>query len=567
MERGPFWRAGLLPESPWEAHPVTIIANLGEPIGESRMKRYRTDSRRRRGDAASRGTIFLNFVGEFGDLRRRVRVRGSPAKPFWGIEKSMAKVTAKKRTRSKGDADGWRRQQEKLIKDGVKYCFSSYVDIHGIPKGKTVPVDHFERMMRGSELFTGAALDGLGQTPDDDELAIHPDADAVTQLPWRPDIAWAPGNLKYHDEPWQMCSRSVLCQQIERAAKMGFRFNLGIECELYVVDNKDGVIKPHNPNDTMPKAAYDFLLTLESMGFLDEVVGYMNELGWEVYSFDHEDANGQYEFDFAYADALITADRFVLWRLLTKEIARRYGWEATFMPKPYVDRTGSGAHFNMSLESLKTGKNISGDSRDPRGCGLSKTSYQFLAGIKRHAKAIIATTCPTVNSYKRLIKTGSMTGFTWAPVFISYGGNNRTHMLRVPMVRPEIEGDAKPGKGVYLSSARWECRAVDPAMNPYLAAAMMLGAGLNGIEEGLDPGDPFDINMYELSDRELKKLKVQELPRTLLEAVEAFDQDPLAEQVMGPELKKTYVDLKNQEWWDYHNHVSDWEIDTYLTKF
>ena len=454
-----------------------------------------------------------------------------------------------------------------LIDGGVKYCFSAYVDVHGIPKGKMIPIDHFDRMMRGSELFTGAALDGLGQGPMDDELAVHPDPKAIQQLPWRPEVAWAPGNLKYHDQPWPMCSRNVLCQQVERAAKMGLQFNLGIECEIYLVQVDGGTVVPHNPQDTIEKAAYDFLLTLENLDWLDEVVGYMNEMGWHVHSFDHEDSNGQYEFDFAYADVLTMCDRFVLWRLLTKEIARRYGWEATFMPKPYVDRTGSGSHFNMSLSSSKTGKNISGDKRDTRGCGLSKISYQFLGGIKRHAKAIVATTCPTVNSYKRLIKTGSMTGFTWAPIFISYGGNNRTHMLRVPMVRPEIEGAARPDKGIYLSSARWECRAVDPAMNPYLAAAMMLGAGLNGIEEGLDPGDPFNIDMYELSDKKLKKLKVQQLPRTLLESVESFDKDPLSEQVMGVELKNAYVDLKSKEWWDYHNHVSQWEIDNYLTKF
>jgi glutamine synthetase len=479
----------------------------------------------------------------------------------------MARNGADKSSGGTSSSANWARIHEELVKKGVKYCFSSYVDAHGIPKGKTVPVHHFERMMRGSELFTGAALDGLGQGPHDDELAIHPDASAVTQLPWRPEVAWAPGNLKYHDEPWPMCSRNVLCRQVERAAGMGLQFNLGIECEVYVVDNSDGAIKPHNPNDWIPKAAYDMLLTLESYEWLDEVVGYMNDLGWDVHSFDHEDANGQYEFDFAYADVLTMADRFVLWRLLTKEIARRHGWEATFMPKPYIDRTGSGAHFNMSLSSLKTGQNVSGDKTDPRGCGLSKLAYQFLAGVKRHAKAIVATTCPTVNSYKRLIKTGSMTGYTWAPIFISYGGNNRTHMLRVPMVRPEIEGDAKPGEGIYLSSARWECRAVDPAMNPYLAAAMMLGAGLNGIEEDLDPGDPININMYELSDQELAKMGVEQLPRTLLEAVEALDADPLSEQVMGPDLKQAYVELKGGEWWEYHNHVSDWEIGHYLSKY
>lgn len=480
---------------------------------------------------------------------------------------------AKKKSGKKAPSDAntvsnYRGIKKTLIEKGVKYCFASYVDVHGVPKGKTVPVDHFERMMRGSELFTGAALDGLGQGPHDDELAVHPDATAVTQLPWQPEVAWTPGNLKYHDEPWPMCSRTVLSRQIERAAKMGLQFNLGIECEVYIVRRNDDGIEPNDPRDNLAKAAYDFAGTLLNYDFLDECVSTMNGLGWEVHSFDHEDANGQFEFDFAYSDVLTMADRFVFWRLLMKELARKYGWEAAFMPKPFADRTGSGAHFNMSLSDIRTGKNISGDSKDKRNCGLSKLAYQFLGGMKKHAAAIVATTCPTVNSYKRLIKTGSMTGFTWAPIFVSYGGNNRTHMLRVPMVRPEIEGPASARHdGVYLSSARWECRAVDPTMNPYLAAAMTLAAGLDGIENDIDPGDPIDDNMYLLSDRELKRRGVNLLPRTLLESIEAFSADPLSKAVMGEDLFEAYVDLKTQEWWDYHNSISQWEIDNYLTKF
>jgi glutamine synthetase len=221
----------------------------------------------------------------------------------------------------------------------------------------------------------------------------------------------------------------------------------------------------------------------------------------------------------------------------------------------------------MSLYDLKTGKNVFGNAADRRGCGLSKTAYQFLAGVLNHAPALVATTCPTVNSYKRLIKSGSMTGYTWAPIFISYGGNNRTHMMRVPKLRPHIEGDPTGHSGVYLSSARIECRAVDPAMNPYLAAAMVLGAGIDGMERNLDPGDPNDVNMYELSEKELAARGVKNLPRTLLEAIEAFARDPLAEEVCGAELFESYVALKQREWWNYHNAVSDWEIDAYLTKF
>lgn len=457
--------------------------------------------------------------------------------------------------------------RQSLSDAGVRYCFPSYVDVHGVHKGKAVPIDHFDRMMRGSELYTGAALDGLGQGPNDDELAAHPDPAAVVQLPWRPEVAWVPSNLKYHDEPWPMCSRNVLQRQIDRAAALGLQFNLGIECEVFIVRQSGSTIMPNNDVDTIPKAAYDVQLTLENYDFLDECVSAMNKLGWDVHSFDHEDANGQFEFDFAFADAMTMADRFVLWRMMMKEIARKYGWEATFMPKPYADRTGSGAHFNMSLADINSGQNISGDSNDTRGLGLSKRAYQFLGGVLKHAAAIAAVTCPTVNSYKRLIKTGSMTGYTWAPVFISYGGNNRTHMMRVPVLRPQIEDNEGEQHGVYLSAARWECRAVDTAVNPYLGAAMMLAAGLDGIENDIDPGDPINLNMSELSQTQLDELGVKTLPPTLLHAIEAFSADPLSRDVMGEDLFQSYVKLKTAEWWDYHNTISPWEIEQYLTKF
>ncbi|HKR78634.1 MAG TPA: hypothetical protein VJR69_02925 [Nitrospira sp.] len=470
-----------------------------------------------------------------------------------------------------------RETMQSLIDKGVEYCMPLYVDVHGIAKTKTVPVNHFDRMMRGSELFTGAALDGLGQGPHDDELAVVPDPDAVMQLPWRPQVAVVPGQLTYHEQPYPMCSRSILAKQVTRAAKLGLKFNLGVECETYIVrldPSAQNGIAPNDPRDTIPKAAYDASLTLLNLEFLNEIVSSMNKLGWKVHSFDHEDANGQFEFDFAYSDVLTMADRFVVWRMMMKELARKYGWEATMMPKPYADRTGSGAHFNMSLADIKTGENVSGDAADRRGCGLSKIAYQFLGGLKKHAAALVAVSCPTVNSYKRLIKTGSMTGFTWAPIFISYGGNNRTHMFRVPMLRPHVEGDKNGREGsenghghVNLSSARWECRAVDPSMNPYLAAAMFLGAGLDGIEQDADPGDPQMVNMYELSDRELEQRGIRQLPRTLLEAVTAFEEDDLGRRLMGDELYRSYIDLKKSEWWSYHNAVSQWEIDQYLTKF
>lgn len=444
----------------------------------------------------------------------------------------------------------YEQRREELRTRGIRYCLAAYTDVHGVAKAKCVPIDHFDRMMRGSELFTGAALDGLGQEPSDDELSVRPDLNRVVELPWMPGVAWAPGYLYYHGKPWPMCSRTVLQRAIDRAAALGLGFQLGIETEFYLVVLDNGAVVPANPRDIREKAAYDIVDLLENMPFMNEVVGYMNQLGWDVHSFDHEDSNSQFEFDFSYTDVMAMADRQTLWRMMMKMVARRHGFEVTLMPKPYSNRTGTGAHFNMSMIDLGSGHNAFEDHSDPRGCGVSKLAYQFIAGLLRHAPAITAVAAPTVNSYKRLIKSGSMTGFTWAPIFRSYGANNRTHMLRIP-----------------LTSARVESRAVDGTANPYLAAAAYLQAGLEGIEQELDPGDPIDRNMYLLSESELSQLGVRTLPRTLLEAIDAFAADPLMETVFGPELRDAYIELKTREWWDYHNEVSPWEINRYLTFF
>jgi glutamine synthetase len=444
----------------------------------------------------------------------------------------------------------YEQRREELRSSGVRYCLAGYTDMHGVGKAKCVPIDHFDRMMRGSELFTGAALDGLGQEPSDDELSVRPDLDRIVELPWMPEVAWAPGYLYYHGDPWPMCSRTVLQRAVDRAAALGLGFQLGIETEFYLVNRDNGSVIPANPRDVLEKAAYDIVDLLDNMPFLGEVITYMNRLGWDVHSFDHEDSNSQFEFDFSYTDAMSMADRQTLWRMMMKMVARRHGFDVTLMPKPYSNRTGTGAHFNMSMIDLSSGRNVFEDPSDPRGCGVSTMAYQFIAGLLRHAPAITAVAAPTVNSYKRLIKSGSMTGFTWAPIFRSYGANNRTHMLRIPLTSPRVES-----------------RAVDGTANAYLAAAAYLQAGMEGIESELDPGDPLDHNMYLLSDSDLAGLGVETLPRTLLEAIEAFAADPLMETTFGPDLRKSYIELKTQEWWDFHNEVSPWEIERYLTFF
>jgi glutamine synthetase len=438
-----------------------------------------------------------------------------------------------------------------LEAQGIKYALASFVDIHGMCKAKAVPLSHFGQMMQGSELFTGAALDGVPQDVSDEEVAAMPDPATATVLPWKPEVVWFASDLYLKGKPFDACCRGILKKVLAEAADMGFGFNLGIETEFFMLkETADGQPVPISDRDVLAKPCYDIQGLLDNYTWVTEIVEAMNQMGWDVYSFDHEDGNGQFETDFAYCDALKMADRLVFFRLMVKEIARKHGFFATFMPKPFANRTGSGAHYNMSLSDLETGKNLFEEADDPRGCGLSKLGYQFIAGILRHAPAICATIAPTVNSYKRLIARGSMSGFTWAPVYICYGNNNRTNMLRIP-----------------LAGGRVECRAADIASNPYLGAAMLLAAGLEGIREGLDPGEPHTENMYKHSLVDLKKMGINCLPRNLEGAIESFAADPLSEKVMGSLMYQTYIDFKTQEWEEYHSHVSDWEIQRYLKFF
>lgn len=443
--------------------------------------------------------------------------------------------------------------QTRLAEQGVKYCMGTYVDIHGIPKGKVVPLSHLEHMAHGSELYTGYALDGLGQKPNDDEIASVPDLDHIIQLPWQPEVAWMPADNTFKGEPYPLNTRVALKKVLEQAAQMGFGMNLGIEAELFVLkQNEDGSLSVPNPDDKLTKPCYDTRSFLDQFQWLDKMATSINDLGWDLYSFDHEDANGQYEFDFMYADAVTTCDRFTFLRLMAKEYAKQEGLLATFMPKPFANKTGNGAHFNMSLYDLETGTNVfkCDPSEDPNGLGITPIGYQFIAGIIKHGRALCAAFAPTVNSYKRLVRQGDMPYFTWAPVFNSFGSNNRTNSIRVPM-----------------GGGRCESRNADGAVNPYLAATLALAAGLEGIREGLDPGKPQEDNLYELSEAERRDRGIEFLPRTLAEAVEAFASDPFVEQTLGSELRDEFIKYKTQEWNDYHRTVSEWEIERYSHLF
>lgn len=436
-----------------------------------------------------------------------------------------------------------------LRRKGVRYAIAGYTDIHGNLKGKMVPIDHFANMASGSELFTGAALDGLPQDVNDEELSAHPDLERGLVLPWRRDVALFLSDLYTGGKPFDAASRNILGRQIDAAADMGFTFNLGVETEFFVFAGD--VKEPRNVSDRdiLEKSCYAIPSLLDNMQWLSTLVDHMNELGWDVYSFDHEDAQGQFEIDFNYSDGMTMADRVVIFRAMAGEVARQHGLFASFMPKPFADRTGSGAHFNMSLAGID-GSNLFESEDDPRNANLSELGYHFAAGIVNHAAAISAVIAPTVNSYKRLVRKGSMSGSTWAPIFASCGNNNRTNMLRIP-----------------LGGGRVECRAVDASCNPHLAGAVLLAAGLEGIRNRSEINSFHTENLYDVAPADYASKGLALLPRTLEDAVDAFEADPFTKEVFGAAGWQAFIDYKRAEWEDYCTAVTDWERERYLSFF
>lgn len=443
--------------------------------------------------------------------------------------------------------------RDSLKAKGVKYCIGAYVDIHGVPKGKVVPIDHFHHFAHGSELYTGYALDGLGQGPNDDEIASLPDVDRIIQLPWQKEVAWMPADNTFKGRPYEVNTRVALKKVLGQAAEMGFGMNLGIECEVFVLKlTPDGRLEIPNSDETLVKSCYDVKRFMDRFTWLDKVATCINDLGWDLYSLDHEDASSQFEFDFKYSDALTMCDRYIFFRLMAKHYAAEEGLIATFMPKPFADKTGNGAHFNMSLYDLANGSNLfeCPHGEDPRGLGISEMAYHFIGGVLKHGRALCAAFAPTVNSYKRLVRRGLMSYYSWAPVFNSYGRNNRTNSVRVPM-----------------AGGRVESRNADAACNPYLAATLVLAAGLEGIRERIDPGTSNEDNLYALSEAELQARGISALPRTLDEAVQAFADDPFIETTLGRELRNEFITYKSEEWRQYHQRVSQWEVDQYARLF
>ena len=436
---------------------------------------------------------------------------------------------------------------------GIEFIFAQFVDLYGRPSAKLIPAAHLDALVEDGAGFAGFAAGEIGQLPSDPDIAAMPDLDSFTLVPWQPNLARFACDVTVEGNPWPYCPRTILRNVLARASAQGYEFKIGIELEYFLVQlNADGTIEIADKLDTLEKPCYDMAGLTRQYDFLTTVSRYCNELGWGNYANDHEDANGQFEQNFEYADALTTCDRAIFFRYMVHTLAEQNGRIATFMPKPFTSLTGNGCHFHMSL--WKDGANVFLDEDDGRGLGLSETAYGFIGGLKAHARAYSALTAPTVNSYKRLKLGSTSSGATWSPVWISYGYNNRTQMLRIPA----------PG--------RIEDRTVDGSCNPYLAAAAVLASGLDGIANSLDAGEPNSENLYASSYEALTARGLRSLPANLLEAAAELEQDDVLRGALGrtrehEEYVDYYLRVKRDEWFRYHEQVSAWEVREYLTRF
>ncbi len=417
----------------------------------------------------------------------------------------------------------------------IEYFLISFVDLFGVLRAKLVPARAISGMQKDGAGFAGFAA-WLDMTPAHPDMFAIPDPDSLIQLPWKPEVGWLAGDLWMDGKPVEQCPRVVLKRQIAAAAKKGYRIKTGVECEYFLIDADGSAIS--DARDTQSKPCYDQAALTRNFDVITEICDAMIKLGWGPYQNDHEDGNGQFEMNWDYDDCLVTADRHVFFKFMTKAIAENHGLRATFMPKPFPGLTGNGCHAHVSLWDKTGKKNLFHNAKGE--LGLSKLAYQFLGGVMHNADSFTALFNPTVNSYKRLNAPVTLSGATWAPNAVSYTGNNRTHMIRIP------------------DAGRFELRLMDGASNPYLLQAGVLAAGLDGMANKRDPGKRLDINMYEEGHR-LKRIK--RLPLNMLDAVRLFDKSKVARERLGEEFVSAYVKLKLEEWSSYSRALSQWERD------
>ena len=422
--------------------------------------------------------------------------------------------------------------------NGVKYFMISYTDLFGGQRAKLVPAQAIADMQVEGAGFAGFAT-WLDLTPAHPDMLAVPDPASVIQLPWKPEVAWVAANCMMDDAPVMQAPRNVLNKLISDAAAEGMYVKTGVEAEFFLLTPDGSQIS--DEYDTAAKPCYDQQAVMRRYDVIAEICDYMLELGWGPYQNDHEDANGQFEMNWEFDDVLNTADKHSFFKFMTKSVAEKHGFRATFMPKPVEGLTGNGCHAHISVWDKAGKTNVFAD--DSMELGLSSKGRHFLGGIMKHASALAAITNPTVNSYKRINAPRTMSGATWAPNTVTWTGNNRTHMVRVP------------GPG------RFELRLADGAANPYLLQAVIIAAGLDGVRNQADPGRRHDIDMY----AEGHKVRgAPKLPLNLLDALRTFDKDRSLKSMLGDEFSAAYLKLKMQEWDSFMGYFSSWEKENTL---
>ncbi len=417
----------------------------------------------------------------------------------------------------------------------IKYFLISFVDMLGQLRAKLVPARAISGMQKDGAGFAGFAA-WLDMTPAHPDMFAIPDPDSLIQLPWKPDVGWLAADLWMDGKPVEASPRVALKRQVEAAAKKGYRVKTGVECEFFLIDPSGEELS--DAMDKEEKPCYDQSALMRRYDVISEICDAMLDLGWNPYQNDHEDANGQFEMNWDYADCLKTADRHTFFKFMAKSVAEKHGYRATFMPKPFANLSGNGCHAHVSVWDKEGKKNLFLNKSDEMG--LSKLAYQFLGGIMHNAVSMAAMFIPSVNSYKRIDAAVTSSGATWSPNAVTYSGNNRTHMIRIP----------DPG--------RFEIRLMDGATNPYLLQAAVVAAGLDGVSNKRDPGKRVDLNMY-TEQHKLKKLR--KLPENLLDAIRLLDNSKVSRSAFGDEFVDSYVKLKREEWQRFMREISSWERD------
>ena len=439
-------------------------------------------------------------------------------------------------------------RQEEMAAQGVKYLFAQFTDIHGAAKGKLIPLAHLDDIIYPGAGFSGPSIWGTGLPRNGPRSEYYGRADLATlqAMPWLPGYARVVLDGHVDGQPFDVCPRQILRKQVARLAKHGWTLNAGLEPEFFLMQKGQNGYDAE-PADRLGKPSYDAKSLLRRRSFLEKLTASLDQCGLGVFQIDHEDATGQFEVNYKYADALKASDNFMLFKMAAHHIAEEEGMLFSMMPKPFADRPGSGLHFHLSLAD-EDGKPLFAADQDRRELGLSPLAYHFMAGLLRHAPALTALCAPTVNSYKRLMCGQSLSGTSWAPAFIGYGNNNRTTVARV----------------VYQ---RIEWRLPDSSANPYLALAGVIAAGLDGIESALEAGEPVNQDVYEMSDAQRAELGLKILPQNLGEAAAALQADAALAAALGEGFVKEFVELKSAEWIEYSQHVSAWETARYLERF